>query len=143
MPIQIIVKLLLGKLLQHLVQDVSGADFLAWFFYLVVLHVDIGSFAEAFPVLSRDGGTSFEKPCTKGKYFGQKRPPPPRGNKFILTKNREEIQLKAKKKNPKTSLFLHIMPYSSLFFAIFGSFDHIMRKKCQNFGASRQLWSFG
>ena len=29
----------------------------------------------------------------KGKYFGQKRPPLPGGNKFNLEENREEIQL--------------------------------------------------
>ena len=40
-------------------QGISGANFLAWFFYLVVLHGDIVSFAEAFPVLAREGGTKF------------------------------------------------------------------------------------
>jgi hypothetical protein len=42
------------------------------------------------------------------------------GDKFTLTKNREEIQLIARKKNSITSLFLYIMPYSSPFFTIFG-----------------------
>ena len=42
----------------------------------------------------------------------------------ILAKNREEIQLITRPKNPKTSLLLHIMSYSSLYFVIFRWFDH-------------------
>ena len=55
-----------------------------------------------------------------------KRTPPPRVNilarsdppgveKFTLPKNREEIQLQAKKKSLKTSLFLRNLAYFSLF----------------------------
>jgi len=52
----------------------------------------------------------------KGKYFGQKPPPPPRGvEKFDLLKSREEIYLVTKKKYLKTSLFLHNLVYFSLF----------------------------
>ena len=52
----------------------------------------------------------------KGKYFGQKRPPPGGGNKFTLPKNREEIQLNTKTKNLKTSLFF---TYYAIFFPVF------------------------
>ena len=34
---------------------------MAWFFYLVVLHGDIVSFAEVFPVLAREGGVQVLK----------------------------------------------------------------------------------
>ena len=65
----------------------------------------------------------------KGKYFGQKRPPPPQGegNKFNSRKNREEIQFQRKSK--KLTMFMSFMDIfpvfdeflgiSSLFFLLF------------------------
>jgi len=65
---------------------------------------------------------------SKGKYFAEKQ------GRNSVENYKEKL---------KTFLFLHIIPYSSLFFCIFGSFDHIMRIKMPKYGVWRQLWLFG
>jgi len=54
-----------------------------------------------------------DKILYKGKYFGQKPPPPGGWNKFTLPKNREEIQLWVEK--PKNFPAFTYSSYSSLF----------------------------
>ena len=84
----------------------------------------------------------------KGKYFGQKRPPPRgSGNEFNLEKNREEIQFQRKNKNLTMFMsFMDIFPVFDEFLPYFSSYlSHLMfftqfhAKYWKIFGASRHL----
>ena len=60
-------------------------------------------------------------------------PPGGGGNKFDLPKNREEIGLNMGKENQKSSLFLNVLAYSSLFSCYLWPFQPVWRPNIQKF----------